>query len=35
MGPQDLLKGMKPGKYKLSDGTKWQVNRDGSVVKAP
>lgn len=35
MGPEDVLKGLKPGYYKLTDGTKWKVNRDGSIVKAP
>ena len=35
MKTEDVLKGMKPGYYKLNDGTRWKVNRDGSIVKAP
>jgi hypothetical protein len=32
-GPAELLKGMKPSKYTLTDGSRWRVNRDGTIVK--
>jgi hypothetical protein len=33
--PQSLLKGKAPGHYTLTDGSKWVVNRNGTVAAEP